>query len=134
MPALDLRDTKGNTWTLASLPREKPVLIEFWATWCTTCRAMAPMLKNIYRDRAAGSWDYVTISIDTDLSALTKYIEAERPAWPVLLDRKGSASKAWKVKSVPAFFIVKNGVIQAKWEGKIERKALELALIKAAMN
>jgi thiol-disulfide isomerase/thioredoxin len=127
LPALDIRDTRGKKVDLAKMSAERPVLVEFWATWCGTCRKMAPMLRELFEARS-GKWDYLTVSIDTDANALRKYIEKDKTPWPILFDPRGEAAQAWKVTSVPAFFVVQQGKITWKRVGLTDRSAFERAL------
>jgi hypothetical protein len=85
------------------------------------------MLRELF-DARAGKWDYLTVSIDTDANALRKYIEKDQTPWPVLLDRRGVASEAWKVTSVPAFFVVQRGKVTWNRVGLTDRSAFEREL------
>ncbi len=47
-PAFELKDANGNLWKLSDL-RGKVVFVNFWATWCTTCKAEAPSKEALFQ-------------------------------------------------------------------------------------
>jgi thiol-disulfide isomerase/thioredoxin len=63
-PSLDLRDMKGTPHKLEEY-RGKPVVLNFWATWCVPCAAEMPLLsemQNRYKDKVL----FIAASIDDD--------------------------------------------------------------------
>jgi len=117
MPALDLKDTKGKRWTNDVLRKEgKVTLVEFWATWCTSCKQMEPMLKELYGKFKGDKFEMLSITIDETPADVIKHLKAKPFPNPVLLDTAGKAWKEWKVQNVPAFFLIKDGKIV--WEAK----------------
>ncbi|MEE9373069.1 MAG: thioredoxin [Saprospiraceae bacterium] len=79
---------KGNFTKL--IKSTKPILIDFFATWCGPCKAQMPILKEVAKE-AKGKVRIIKIDIDKNQSLATKY----------------------KVKSVPTLMIFKNG--KAVW-------------------
>lgn len=131
MPELDLRDTQGKTWKKADLKKDHVYLVEFWATWCTTCRAMHPMIKDFVKSKKDEPFTYLAVSTDETLSDLRDWLKAERPDYPVLMDSKFEAMTRWKVKAVPSFFMIKNGEIRWQKTGTIKLEDLEQSYAKA---
>lgn len=127
-PGLDIRDTKGKLWSISALPAGRPVLIEFWATWCGTCKKMEPGLRELFASRKEGSWDFLSVSIDTDAAALRAHLKKSPKPWPVLLDSKNAAADRWKVNAVPAFFLLRDGKVIQKWVGEVKMEVLKKAL------
>lgn len=53
----------GGTLQMASL-RGRPLLLNFWATWCTPCVEELPMLDAFYRERSAAGWQVLGLAVD----------------------------------------------------------------------
>lgn len=87
---------------------EKPVLVDFFATWCGPCQMMQPILA----DLAGRVGDEATIlKID--------------------VDRNPSAAMKYRVNSVPTLMIFKNGEIKWRQSGVVQAHQLEQLLKQA---
>ncbi|MEW6355240.1 MAG: TlpA disulfide reductase family protein [Planctomycetota bacterium] len=100
--------------TLANL-RGKPVLLEFWATWCPPCRESIPHLIEIHekhKDRGL-----VVIGITNEApSAVEPFIEKMGMTYIVGYDGGGRTGNAYRVTGIPhAFLIAADGTIA--WNG-----------------
>lgn len=62
----------------------KPLLLNFWATWCPPCIAELPLLNGFYREHAAKGWQVVGIAIDQP-SAVRGFLERAPVDFPVLM-------------------------------------------------
>ncbi len=128
---LGIRDTKGNVWKKDSLEKGKVYLLDFWATWCVTCKETAPIIAELRKDYHQKGFEVLAITMDEDLAAVRKYMAEMKPEFPILLDTKSAVTNRYKVKVVPTFVLVKDGVILKRWSGKIKRKDLETEISKA---
>lgn len=124
-PEINLLDTQGKRWTIERLTKDKVYLIDFWATWCTTCRANEPILFEFIEKNRGDKLEVLAVSIDTDLKALTGYIKEKKPKFPVLIDSSGEMWKRWGVKNVPHYFMIRNGQIMWEHVGLIKPGQLE---------
>jgi thiol-disulfide isomerase/thioredoxin len=61
--SLAFEQPNGGTLVLASL-RGRPVLINFWATWCPPCIKEMPMLDRFQRDKQSTGWRVVGLAVD----------------------------------------------------------------------
>jgi len=62
----------------------KPLLLNFWATWCPPCIAELPLLNGFYREQAAKGWQVVGIAIDQP-SAVRAFLERAPVDFPVVM-------------------------------------------------
>ncbi|MEJ8854614.1 TlpA disulfide reductase family protein [Variovorax robiniae] len=72
---------EGGELDFASL-RGKPLLVNFWATWCPPCIEELPMVDRFFRDQAANGWQVVGLAIDQP-SAVRKFLERTPVSFPV---------------------------------------------------
>jgi len=62
----------------------KPLLVNFWATWCPPCVEELPLLNGFYREKAAKGWQVVGLALDQP-SAVRKFLERMSLDFPVVL-------------------------------------------------
>jgi len=119
-PALALKDTAGRPHTLAAY-KGKVVLLNFWATWCEPCRdEMASM--RILRERLAGQpFEIVTVNYGESEAKVTTFFKSAGFDFPALLDPNQEAPKAWRVRLLPASFLVgRDGRVRYSVIGEID--------------
>ncbi len=113
-PDLALEDSNGQLVRLSDL-RGRPVLVNFWASWCPPCQAEMPALQRVYDDY--GEQGYVILAVnttfqDSEAEALA-FIEERGLTFPVLWDWDGDAARRYEVRSMPtSFFIDADGIIR----------------------
>jgi thiol-disulfide isomerase/thioredoxin len=61
--ALELQTPQGGALSFAAL-RGRPLLVNFWATWCPPCVEEMPLLDRFYRQQAAKGWHVVGLAVD----------------------------------------------------------------------
>jgi peroxiredoxin len=103
-PAFDLPDLEAHRVSLSSL-RGRPVLVNFWATWCAPCRAELPELEALFRERPCGL-AVLGISVDSGSDAsVAGFAREHGVTYPVLFD-DGSAGAAYQVVTLPHSVLV----------------------------
>jgi cytochrome c biogenesis protein CcmG, thiol:disulfide interchange protein DsbE len=104
LPALD-RVGRSDA-SLASW-RGKVVIVNFWASWCSTCIAEAPLIEQAQRSLAAGKAGTV-VGIDfKDLSSgARQYIAQHALSYPNLRDIDGSFASAYGTAALPETFVL----------------------------
>ena len=73
----------GTPLSLETL-RGRPLVINFWATWCPPCVEEMPLLDAFYQENAAKSWQIVGIAIDQP-SAVRRFLAAQPVHYPIAL-------------------------------------------------
>lgn len=117
-PHFALEGLDGQTYTIDG-PRDKHVLINFWASWCGPCHEEAPDLNKLY-EKHSDRLDIYAVNVtewDTVPDAI-KFVEEYDFQFPVLLDEDNVVTPLYKVRSYPTNLLVDpNGVVveHFKW-------------------
>ncbi len=113
----------GRYTTLAEL-RGRPVLINFWATWCPPCRAEIPELL----DAAQAYPELAILAVNVSESAVqvSSFAEQFRMKVPVVMDPQGEISDLYGVNGLPTtLFLDAGGRVLAVRPGAIDRRAID---------
>ena len=106
----------------------KPIVLNFWASWCGPCKNEMPDFQTVYETYGE---DVVFLMVNlTDNSRETKetamaYIEEEQYTFPVYFDVEQEAAYAYYVTSVPAtYFIDTEGYVAAYGKGSLDQDTI----------
>ncbi|MES2974041.1 MAG: TlpA disulfide reductase family protein [Pseudomonadota bacterium] len=79
--ALSFDTPSGSTLAMQSL-RGRPLLVNFWATWCPPCVEELPLLDRFYKENSSKSWQVVGLAIDQP-SAVRNFLQKMPVSFPV---------------------------------------------------
>ncbi|HEX7058016.1 MAG TPA: TlpA disulfide reductase family protein [Bacilli bacterium] len=125
-PAFSLQDISGKSFTVGG-ERDKPLVVNFWASWCDPCKAEAPHLVELY-NRYQDRFDLYAVNatqLDTQEDA-EKFAKQYAFPFPVLLDKKGKAIDLYQIDGFPISFLIdRHGVIQDMIVGLVSPQEME---------
>ncbi len=106
-PDFEAVDENGNTVKLSDY-RGKPVVVNFWASWCPPCKSEMPHFETAFREYEDVQFLMVnmTTSDRESLDAAKKFIHEEGYTFPVLYDTEGNAAYTYGASSLPMTFFV----------------------------
>ena len=110
-PDFSIRDG-SRTVTLSHL-RGKPVLLNFWASWCAPCLEEIPAMQELHRELPG--LQILAVATDTDQAAYASYMQAHPLSFDNVLDPGQQACRAYPTTGVPETYVIDS-------QGKIVRK------------
>jgi cytochrome c biogenesis protein CcmG/thiol:disulfide interchange protein DsbE len=113
-PDFQLETFDHETYKLADL-RGKPVLINFWASWCPPCRSEMPAIQKVYDEYRDQGFEVLAVNAthQDSLGDAINFAQIRRLTFPILLDSDGSVGNLYEIRSLPTtFFVDADGIIQ----------------------
>ncbi len=126
-PDFALRDSNGRTMSLTGL-RGKPIVVNFWASWCGPCRNEMSDLNALYLD-ASSRQGLIVLAVNTgdkDRAGAESFVQKQGLRFPILWDEENRVNKQYNIRAFPtSFFIDRLGVIRAIRVGSMSRKDMD---------
>ena len=106
-PVLSVNDLEGKPVNLGQWIGKKPVVLEFWATWCENCEALLPRFreaKKLIGDRA--EFIGINVTVNQTPARVRKYLEQHDVPFRVLYDDQGASTRAYQAPATSYVVIV----------------------------
>jgi|SRR5271157_4611480 len=127
-PDFTVTDIDGKKLSLSDY-RGKVVLLDFWATWCTPCRAEIPAFVEMQQKYGPQGFQVVGISMDDDAKPVKEFYRQFNMNYPVALGDDKLAQSFGGVLGLPVNFIIdREGRIHAKYLGATDVAVIDKAV------
>ncbi len=104
-PELNLQDMDGVKHSIAEY-KGKPVIINFWATWCPPCRAELPSMNRAWEKVKDENIEMIAVNVGENEDTIFSFMGSFPIDFTVLLDETGEITQSWPVKGLPTTLIV----------------------------
>ena len=104
-PEFDLEDADGNRVRLSDY-RGKPLIVNFWATWCPPCREEMPSMQRAWEQLSQEDIGLIAINVGEDADTIFQFTANYPVQFPLPMDLDSQVVQAWPVKGLPTTFVV----------------------------
>ena len=112
-PDFTLEDLDGQPVSLSDY-LGRPVILNFWASWCEPCKVEFPLFQDARERHAAEGMEILAIVHDDSADAAAAFVAQEGSEWPALLDPDDVVWTAYGGLGLPtSFFIDREGIVRA---------------------
>ena len=124
-PDFALADLSGEPIRLADL-RGRPVVVNFWGSWCPPCVEEFPRLANAVDEHADDGLVVIGIVYQDRFTSARDFMESFGATWPAAMDPGGRVAAAYGIYGAPeTFFIDRDGIVAARQIGPFTEDSLE---------
>ncbi len=125
-PNFEAQDLDGNIVRLSDF-QGKPVILNFWATWCLACRAEIPALQRVFEERKSEGLEVIGVDWgETKVGAARDYMDGLGATYLNLMDPTGNIGDEYRVRGLPVTLAIdKDGVIVDVINGELTKKAFD---------
>jgi peroxiredoxin len=106
-PAVVVHDLDGRSVDLGEMLGRRPILLEFWATWCSVCEELLPKVKAAH-DAFGQEVEFigVNVTINQTPTRVRRYLESHQPPFRTLYDDEGTSTRAYQVPATSYVVII----------------------------
>jgi peroxiredoxin len=127
-PDFTVTDIDGKKLTLSDY-KGKVVLLDFWATWCSPCRAEIPHFVEMQEKYGPHGFQVIGISMDDDAKPVKAFYQEYKMNYPVAVGDDKLAESFGGVLGLPVNFVIdRDGRIVGKYLGATENSVFDKAV------
>jgi peroxiredoxin len=135
-PDFKLETGEGESVQLSEL-RGKPVVVNFWTSWCPPCREEMPALQRVHQDYQEKGVVILGLNstVQDDRQQAQAFAAKQGLTFPIVFDEQGEATRLYQVRALPTtFFVDAQGMIQELITGGPMSEALLRIRVEQLLN
>jgi thiol-disulfide isomerase/thioredoxin len=125
-PDFTVSDSAGNSVKLSDMTG-RPVMVNFWASWCPPCREEMPYIEELYREQG-GEISFMIIDLvggGETRDTAEKFLKSQGYTFPVYYDNTGEAADQYAITAIPtSVFIDSRGRIVSSVRGAMDKSTM----------
>jgi cytochrome c biogenesis protein CcmG/thiol:disulfide interchange protein DsbE len=108
--------------------RGKPLVLNFWATWCPPCRWEMPDLERAYRQYRGRGVQFLAVALD-DADEVRAFVKENKITLPVAVDEDRVLARDYGVANIPTtYFLNSDGTVAHKQVGALDLEGFRAAI------
>ncbi len=125
-PDFTLKNLAGETINLSDF-KGRPVLINFWATWCGPCRIEMPVMDAMYQKYQDEGFVVLAVDVQESITIVQSFVNSMGLTFPILLDLNGEvADGPYRIRAFPtSYFVGRDGQITAAHRGMMTEPIMQ---------
>lgn len=104
-PDFDLKDPNDQPQRLADY-RGKPVILNFWATWCPPCREEMPSMQRAHEAVSGDGIALLAVNVGEDADTINQVLAENPVAFPLPMDVDSRVVQSYPVRGLPTTFVI----------------------------
>jgi cytochrome c biogenesis protein CcmG/thiol:disulfide interchange protein DsbE len=130
----ELNSMEGKLLTLETF-RGKPLVLNFFASWCDPCRDEMPLINELASKAAKDGYSVLGIAVEDTRAAVSEFARETNLVFPIALDLNSTVKRAYRIFGPPAtFFIDGQGILRDVVLGPISAERARDALRKTTIG
>jgi cytochrome c biogenesis protein CcmG, thiol:disulfide interchange protein DsbE len=127
--SITLEALAGGRVALPEAYRGRVVLVNFWTSWCPSCREELEAMEAIFAGLRPRGVQPVSVNVGESAAAVAEFLRSRPVTYPILLDSESAAARLYGVIGLPVTFILdRGGGLASKILGEIHRDGLRRIL------
>lgn len=112
------------------------VMLNFWASWCGSCRQEMPQLERLHRTYRSAGFVLIGINVDDEAARAAQLAHALKVSYPILLDPRKSVAPLYRLNELPMSVLIdRAGVVRfVHVDYRAGREQPYLAELRALLN
>jgi len=102
---INLKDLNGNNISLSDF-NGKIVFLNFWTTWCPTCRIEMPSMEKLHQKLKNKDFAMVTINLQESASQVKAFFKEFKLTFTALMDSNGEVGASFGIRAIPTTYIL----------------------------
>lgn len=128
-PEFSLKLLDGGVFNLAEHLGERPIVLDFWAVWCPSCRDVLPKVASAVNHFKGDDIVILTVNLGDSPDSIAAFLKSKSVQAPVALDENNAVGGLYHVQSIPTMVLIgRDGKVSKVTVGSMSEENLRSAI------